>query len=63
VADDTAATAADIHTSEPQWGDGFEIETLINTRVLPGKGAQPAVEQQEPCAHDTDGRPRAVQLV
>ena len=99
----------DIHTSEPQWGDGFEIETLINTRVAaaglqiaevpnfeglrihgasnrnavsdgfrvlrtilhefvrtrvpPGKGAQPAVEQQEPCAHDTDGRPRAVRLI
>lgn len=24
----------DVHTREPQWGDGFEIETVINVRMI-----------------------------
>ncbi len=26
----------DIHASEPQWGDGFEVETIINVRMARG---------------------------
>ena len=39
----------DVHALEPQWGDGFEVETLINVRV-----AVKGLKIAEVCSYESD---------